>query len=195
MEILDTHIVQGIKNDEEKYFRYVFDSSYDKLFFFAKEFVQDDDTANSVAQGAFIKLWEKRKELRVDSNLLAWLFTVTKNDCLKLLRKRRKESLVDDSIINFADENIVGLKALEQFDTSELVLKEIHQIVEQTLQQLPPRCREIFQLSRFKELKNREIAQQLNISEKAVEAQMTKALKVLKKNLQDYLPLVSWFVI
>lgn len=165
------------------------------FFFFAKEFVQDDDTANSVAQGAFIKLWEKRKDLRVDSNLLAWLFTVTKNDCLKLLRRRRKESLVDDSIINFADENIVGLKALEQFDTSELVLKEINQIVEQTLQQLPPRCREIFQLSRFEELKNREIAQQLNISEKAVEAQMTKALKVLKKNLQDYLPLVSWFMI
>ena len=192
MEILDTHIIQGIQKDEEQYFRYAFDSSYDKLFFFAKEFVQDDDSANSIAQGAFIKLWEKRKDLRADSNLMAWLFTVTKNDCIKLLRQRRKESLVDNSRLDPSNENALGLKALEQFDTSELIFKEINQIIEQTLEQLPPRCKEVFLLSRFEELKNREIAEQLNISEKAVEAQMTKALKVFKNNLKDYLPIVNW---
>jgi len=188
MEILDKDIIKRIQNDEEKYFRYVFDSSYDKIFYFAKEFVRDADTSHGIAQGVFVKLWEKRKELRADSNLMAWLFTVTKNDCLKIFRQQRKEIIID----NPSNENNLGIEALEQFDTSELVIKEMHQIIEQTLQQLPPRCREIFQLSRFEELKNREIAQRLNISEKAVEAQITKALKAMKKNLHEYLPLVNW---
>lgn len=195
MEIRDTHIIKGMRNDEEKCFRFVFDTSYDKLFFFAKEFVHDEDTANSIAQGALIKLWEKRKELREDSNLMAWLFTVVKNDSLKTLRRLRTESLVHHSSVDPSVDNELCIMALEKFDTSELAVKEINQIVEQTLVQLPPRCREIFQLSRFEDLKNREIAQQLNISEKAVEAQITKALKLFKENLKDYLPLVNWLFI
>ncbi|MBI9061867.1 MAG: RNA polymerase sigma-70 factor [Marinilabiliaceae bacterium] len=196
MEIYDQHIVKGLKNGEEKYFKMVFDSSYDKLFFFTKEFVKDDDTAHQLTQGAFVKLWEKRIGLKDHSNLLAWLFTVVKNDCLKWMKKSSLlEPLPLDGQFARDTGNAVNVLALQQLDTSDLSIREINHIINETLNQLPPRCREVFQLSRFEELKNREIAAQLHISEKAVEAHISKALKIFRVNLSEYLPLVSWLFI
>lgn len=100
----------------------------------------------------------------------------------------------------FADEtemkmqNQVYQSALEQLDTSEMAFHEIEAIIEKTLAELTPRCREVFVLSRLKGKKNHEVAQELNISTKAVEAQITKALKVFKGALKDFLPLLACLI-
>jgi RNA polymerase sigma-70 factor, ECF subfamily len=80
-------------------------------------------------------------------------------------------------------------------DTSVTTFQEIEAIIEKTLSELPDRCREIFVLSRFEGRKNHEIASELNISEKAVEAQITKALKQFKIALKDFLPILSYIFI
>ena len=83
--------------------------------------------------------------------------------------------------------------ALEQLNTSVVTFREIEDIIEKTLADLPPRCREVFVFSRYGGKKNHEIAGELDISLKAVEAQITKALKQFKVALKDYLPLF-WFI-
>jgi RNA polymerase sigma-70 factor (ECF subfamily) len=81
--------------------------------------------------------------------------------------------------------------AVEPFET--YVLSELEALFKKSLNKLPERCREIFELSRFQGLKNREIAEMLHLSEKTVENQMTKAIRILKEELKDYLPLLTFF--
>ncbi len=88
-----------------------------------------------------------------------------------------------------------NLDALDSFDTSALTFHEIEKIIEDTLKQLPPQCGVVFKLSRFEEKKYKEIAKELNISVKAVEGHISKALKLFRTNLKDYLPLVAFLSI
>jgi RNA polymerase sigma-70 factor (ECF subfamily) len=88
-------------------------------------------------------------------------------------------------------QNQIYLSALEQFDTSALAFQEMEVIIKKTLEELPSHCRKIFILSRMEGKKNQEIAEELNISVKAVEAQITKALKVFKITLRDFLPVLA----
>jgi RNA polymerase sigma-70 factor (ECF subfamily) len=182
----ESQLVERINAGDEAYFKLVFDTYYDRVCSFTKEFVSEEVITEEIAQGVFIKLWEGRKRLSPDSNLMGWLFTVAKNDCLKYLRQLKKERVLD-----FSSEELISIKALESFDTSNLNLLELHRLIKASIEELPPRCREVFELSRKAELKNREIAEQLGISEKMVEAHISKALKVFRSNLKDYLPLLA----
>ena len=86
----------------------------------------------------------------------------------------------------------MNLDTLNTIDTSVIAFHELEQIIEKTLEELPPQCRRVFELSRFKEMKNREIAEELNISVKTVEGHISKGLKIFKIALKDYLPLVAY---
>ena len=97
-----------------------------------------------------------------------------------------------DEIATLEMQNLVHSSALEQLDTSNVSFQELESIIERTMADLPPRCREIFMLSRFEGKKNQEVADELNISVKAVEAQISKALKVLRVALKDFLPFVAY---
>ena len=92
-------------------------------------------------------------------------------------------------------QNQIYAEALSALNTSTIAFQEIEVIIEKTLSELPPRCREIFILSRMDGKKNKEVAETLDISVKTVEAQITKALKMLRVSLKDYLPLVAWLLI
>ena len=89
----------------------------------------------------------------------------------------------------------MNIEALTSLDTSELTFTEIERIIEETLAGLSPQCRKIFEMSRFSDKRNKEIAEELNISVKAVEGQITKALKIFRITLKEYLPLIAWLFI
>lgn len=84
-------------------------------------------------------------------------------------------------------------KSLSDFETGNLVFEELQVQFRVALEKLPPTCRLIFEMSRFADKKNREIAEELNLSIKTVEAQISKALRSLKSDLKDYLPLIAIF--
>jgi RNA polymerase sigma-70 factor (ECF subfamily) len=90
--------------------------------------------------------------------------------------------------------NQILFPALEQLDTSVTTFQEMEAIIEKTLSELPPRCREIFILSRFEGKRNNKIAEELNISLKAVEAQITRALKAFRVALKDFLPILAYLL-
>ncbi|MDD4190928.1 MAG: RNA polymerase sigma-70 factor [Mangrovibacterium sp.] len=184
-------IVTRFVNGDEDAFKFIFHFFYPRIYHFVRSYIPGDDLSEDVVQDTFLILWNKRNDLKADTNINAWLYTVARNACLKKIRdgKSKKELL-----FFHLNELELGMnvEALAKVDTSELVFREIEQIITDTLAGLPPQCRKIFEMSRFENKKNAEIAGELDISVKAVENQMTKALKIFRNTLKDYLPVVAY---
>jgi RNA polymerase sigma-70 factor (ECF subfamily) len=185
-------IVMRLQGGDTAAFERVFESFYHRLYSFINQYVNDSEVAKNILQDVFLLLWEKKSILLDDSNLSAWLYTVSKNKALKYLRhKEYVTNHVEISLLR-QNENMLNASALDSIDTSEFAFREIEKIIERTLNSLPEQVQEIFNLSRFENLKNKEIAEKLGISEKTVEANITKSLKLLRRALKDYLPLVLY---
>ena len=136
------------------------------------------DEAEDLVQQAFVKLWESRGRLDIAWSLKAYLYKSVHNACLNRIRSRHVQS-------KYLDFNAQQLEMTHTppDDTSPELLERF----QRALDDLPPQCRLIFELSRFEALKYREIADQLGISIKTVETQMGKALRVMRVQLADYL--------
>jgi len=187
--ILDrTEIVQKIKSGNQSAFESLYRSFYPKLSYFSGQYLLDADMANNVAQDAFTELWEKRATLQSDTNIQAWLFTVTKNKSLKQISKERSKQRYRNYIK--ARQLDINYQSLAGLDTDNFVFEELQQKVEMALSKLSPPVRAVFEKSRFEDKKNREIAEELGISIKTVEAHISKALKLLRTELKEYLPLL-----
>ncbi|HZL11864.1 MAG TPA: RNA polymerase sigma-70 factor [Prolixibacteraceae bacterium] len=191
----DLELVNRIKSNDENAFKIVFREYYSRLYYFILEFVSLEDIAENIVQDTFFTLWNKRKELKDDSNLSAYLFTVARNNCLYKLRDQRYKKRLFDSNSFDINELEMYSEVLNSMDSSAFTFKEIDRIIEQTLAELPPQCKRVFILSRFEERKNKEIAEELNISVKVVEKHITKGLKKFKTSLKDYLPFVAYLFI
>ncbi|MGD9556886.1 MAG: RNA polymerase sigma-70 factor [Mangrovibacterium sp.] len=181
-------IVHQIKAGDQQVFESLYRFFYPKLSYFSGQYLLDADNARSVVQEVFAELWEKRALLQSDTNIQAWLFTVTKNKSLKQIGKERsKQRYVDYLKARQLDVNYQSLIA---FDTSNFLFEELQQKIEVALAKLSPPVRTVFEKSRFEEKKNREIAEELGITVKTVEAHISKALRLLRDELKDYLPLL-----
>ena len=151
--------------------------------YFAKQYIYDIEVSKNIVQDVFTELWDKRNVLHEDTNLNAWLFTVTKNKSLKIISRLKSQKNYDSYLKSRQLD--VNYNALSDFDTS----KELQAQINAALEKLSPACRKVFELSRFEDRKNKEIAKELNLSIKTVEAHISKALRSLKADLKYYLPL------
>jgi RNA polymerase sigma-70 factor (ECF subfamily) len=173
-----------IQNDFDR----IYLSYFYRLHRFAKEYVMSDADAENIVQDVFLLLWEKREVLNIQISLTAYLFSLVKNKCIDYLRHR--------VITNeFQQELSLKLASLEELDSAFVSDEEIEQFLADAINKLPKRCREIFIKSRIEGKKYREIAEELNISVNTVESQMAIALKKLRIELKDYLPLLLFLTI
>ena len=132
-------------------------------------------------ESVFCRIWEKRDRLQVHTSLKAYLYGSVYHECVDWLRQE-KNSRAHRSQILRSNNQAAGETAAGKTELGQLEKR-----LQQALDELPDQCRAIFQLSRFGELKYREIAEQLGLSIKTVEAQMSKALKLLRQKLADFL--------
>jgi len=189
------HLIERLQNDDESAFEVIYKKFVPRLYYFISEYIPHKDIAENIVQETLMVLWNKRSELIPNTNLDAYLYTVAKNNCLYKLRDNRYRERFLASPDTEALEAKANCSALEMLDTSQLIMEEIELIIARTLEQLSPQCRAVFKMSRFDEKKNKEIAEELNISVKAVEGHITKALKVFRVALKDYLPLVAFLFV
>lgn len=158
------------------------------LFYYACKFV-DEDPAKDIVQDVFLKLWDDRS-IQVNESLNGLLFTMVRNKCLQLIEKEKVRA-------GYANRALLALREQEiqyyEGESHSIIQKELMQQLEEAINRLPDKCREVFILSRYHDKKNREIAEELGISVKAVEKQITKALHSIRKDLKDYLPLFLLF--
>jgi len=180
-------ILQLIKDDRNS-FKNIFQSYYQPLCHLSTHYLDDKDEAKGVVQDAFVKLWEIRHELNPDSNLRNFLFTLVKNDCLNIL-KRRQVLLKHHEKIRWMEMHY-QYESLSRMGDDYLEFDELKHKIDLAIQNLPEHCRVVFEFSRFENLKNREIAEKLGVTQKTVEAHLTKALKILRIELKDYLPVI-----
>jgi RNA polymerase sigma-70 factor (ECF subfamily) len=189
MKVLSNDIILLLNKKNEAAFEVVFNTFYPRLVAFAKQYVVEDDALNLV-QDAFIALLDKTPFFPDENQLQSYLYTNVKNNCLMFLRHEKVKKKYFDAKIATENQVCLNVQALERIDTSSIAFAEMEHLVNSALDNLPPRCREVFVLSRFERKKNAEVASMLNISEKAVEAQITKALKFFRVVLKDYLSLL-----
>lgn len=188
MNLTGLEIVREIKSGDKSVYESLYRFFYPKLSYFSNQYLLDVDAANSVAQDVFTELWEKKLTLHEDTNIQAWLFTVTKNKSLKLISKEKTKQKYNDYIR--ARQLDINYKSLTDFDTSNFLFEELQDKIKTALAKLSPPVRAVFEKSRFEDKKNREIAEELGISVKTVEAHVSKALKLLRTELKEYLPLL-----
>ncbi len=190
----EQQLLKRLKKDDEAAFKVIFNDFYSKLYYFVFEFVPLKDVAENIVQDTLVTLWNKRNQLKDDSNLTSYLFTVAKNNALKRLRDKKYSQKLFSNAIDVGELDL-NVETLSIVDTSVCAFMDIEQIIRETLASLPPQCRKVFELSRFQEMKNREIAEELNISIKTVEKHISKGIKIFKIALKDYLPLVAYLFV
>ncbi len=177
MQNLQKHI-RFTRSDFEQLFK----SHFVHLCNFAHQYVPDQDSAKDITQKVFINLWENRENIDPDKSIRSYLFTSVRNRCLNYIRDQKKyRSKVLDLEIHDFDVT---------FEEDHMAVDELKAKIAEAMAVLPEKCRMVFEMSRYKNMKYRDIAETLDVSVKTVEAHMSKALKTLRKQLQDYMYLL-----
>lgn len=184
-----------IQKPYEYNFEKLYSAYFTKLVRFASEFVLSTEDAENIIQDIFIYLWEHQEILKNISNLNAFLFVLVKNKCIDFIRQKKlQEQKMEEFESVMEKEFQLKIYALQEFDENALSTDDIEKILDDAINSLPEKCREIFILSRMEALKHKEIAERLNISSKTVENQITTAIKKLRIELKDYLPLFYFII-
>ena len=168
-------------------FEEVFKTYFKPLTAFAYKFVKDADDAKSIVHDVFMKLWEKKETIDMSKSVKSYLFTSVNNRSLNFIRDHKKFTNEEFILENQHDDH------WEVSD--ELSAVDIQKKVDSTLNNISPKAKQVFIMSRNEGLKYREIAEKLNISIKTVETHMSTALKELRKNLKEYLTALILFLI
>ena len=174
-DILITKLTQG----DERAFEALFKLYYARLTLFSNRFVNDLSIAEEIVADVFALLWEKGHEVTFSSSVSSYLFKMVQNRSLNYLKHQKIENLY-----------VAYLERNNLFDEVRSAVengyeeKELAQQINAAINTLPEKCREIFVLSRFSDMKYKEIASQLNISPKTVERQVSIALEKLRQTLK-----------
>lgn len=165
--------VRALKNDERATFNFLFDKYYSRLYYFSNRYLNMTSEAEEVVQDVFLKLWLNKDTLDENLSIQSYLFTIVKNSVLNIIRKRTSRR-------NYEQNELFTSTAYAAESPIDVEFLELSKILQDAINTLPSKRKEVFLLSRYEELTNKEIAEKLGISIKTVEAQITAALKQLK---------------
>lgn len=180
-EYSDQEILKLLQDNSDKAIDILFRQYYGFLCHAVYKIIPDTNLVEDIAQDVFYELWRKRSRLSIKTSLKAYLRRAAMNKALNFIR---------DQKIKFDDEEKQApLESKIPSINQKLEAAELQQLIDKVIDDLPERCRIVFVLSRFEELSYNEIAKQLDISSKTVENQISKALKILRVRLGDYLNL------
>jgi len=167
-------------------FDLIYEKYSGKLYAFCLKYLRSTAEAEELVQSVFLKVWENHKNLRKESSFKSYLFTIAYNDICKLFRKRNyRQQFIDDTL----HENSQSSSETEDGINYQSVLEHVQQIVDK----LPERQKIIFVKSRQEGKSSKEIAEEVGLSPGTVDNYISEALKFIRKNLGDNLPLLLFF--
>ena len=176
MESREKHIIEGLRSGREDAYRQIFEEYYQKLVLFAHRYLNDIESSRDIVQDLFVKLYDSRHSISIQTSLKSYLYSAVKNRCLNLVKQKQvKEKHRQMSIF---EANVPDPDLEEEMDAVELEAR-IYEIISK----LPDKCRQIYIMSRVDGKPNGEIADELNLSIRTVETQVSKALKSLRNSL------------
>ena len=191
---VDEQLLEDIKDGKASALEIFFQNSHARLLNYAKLFVARDAVAADMVQEAFIHFWANRKELRRGKSIESLIFTSVRNRCLNYLRD---ENTYRNHLDNFKTER-TDIQHLAQYDflsneeesLEELLLKELNISIDN----LPEKCRQVFVMNKIDGKKQREIAEELGISQKVVEKHIATAKMKLRESLEFKFPTLSLLI-
>jgi len=175
----DTIWIERLKEGDMQAFEALFKAYYEKLCLFANRLTDDLHAAEEIVADTYAFIWEKRETLLISYSFRAYIYRAVQNRCLNHLKHRNVVREYVDHVLQ---------THLPTHDYQDIVREEeLEREVTMAIESLPEKCREIFKLSRFQQLRYAEIAQQLGLSPKTVERQMSIALEKLRRHLKHLL--------
>jgi RNA polymerase sigma-70 factor (ECF subfamily) len=186
MHLPDDRVFLSIQSGDKKALEMLFNTYYDPLCRYANSYLHDPDEAEEIVQNSFLRIWEKRKQLSIETSVKSYLYQIVRNACLNEIKHQKVKKLHGESVMNEGEQHY-------ESSDQQTLRAELSDRISAAIEKLPGQCQVIFRMSRFEELKYQEIANQLNLSIKTVENQMGKALRIMREELKDYLPLIAIF--
>ena len=186
---IEKKVVLQLISGNEKAYELIFHQTKGKLKGFLKKALPKDEDVESIMQDVYLKLWATRKFIHPDKNFETYLFAITRNLVIDVMRKRlNKQKYLEDLCrqLNEGQKNSLDTKTIVEYSELE---KKIIELIDR----LPEKRREIFKLNRLEGLTYKEIAEKLNISENTVDSQMRKALAFFHLEIEHYLGLLIWW--
>lgn len=175
----DKHLISRLKQNDQKAFDEIFQIYYSRVYNLAFRFLHSREETEEIVQTVFITIWESRQKIDEEKSFTAYIYSIarhlTYNQLKKAVYKQR-----------FIEYSLQGTEPVENVSEDTFYFKELQQLLEEAMAELPPRRREIFHLSRNKGLSYKEIATRLSVTESTVNTQISKAIEFLKEKLKDY---------
>jgi len=167
--------LKAIKEGDRKAYKYVFEHYYSRLCRYTSNLTYNADQAEDIVQEVFIHLWNNRKEILITTSLKSYLYKSCYNKCIDTYRKKKRVSEVLEEYRH--------AKLMELVEKDKNLDSNRMEILNRAIDHLPPRCKEIFLLSKSQGLKYKEIADHLGISQKTVENQIGRAYSILRREI------------
>lgn len=171
-------ILRLIGGDEDAFCE-LYATYKNRLIYFAMRFLKSREYAEDVFQDAFTVVWQSRRFINPDASFSSYLYTIMRNRILKQLRNAANEEKLKESILSQALDYTEDTKR-------EVMLNDLKSLISHALQQLTPRQREIFEMSREAQLSHKEIADKLGISINTVQEHISTSLKLIRTYLIKY---------
>lgn len=182
---VNNEIIAELKRSNIKTFEMLFHKFSRGLISFANSFIHDRVMAEDIVQESFFALWQQRESLYSDQSLKSFLFGIVRNKSLNYLNRKVDKTLSIEDMTEddfFLNRKLLSLESIDSYDVD---IANLQREIDNTFNSLPDIFKDVFNLSRNEHLSNKEIAEILNISVKAVEKRMTKTLKIFKEKLGD----------
>lgn len=176
----DRELLEGLRRGDQDAFDAIFRAHYAELVGAAERLLHGRGLSEEVVQEVMLELWRRRDSIAIEESVRAYLYRATRNRALNVLRHER--------VVDAAAPRARGESATAAEAEDNVLDREIDVALAEAMDALPPRCREVFELSRVQGLRYSEIATVLGLSVKTVEAQMGKALRILRERMARWLP-------
>lgn len=179
----DIIFCEMFRNGNEKAFKHLFDKYYVPLCRYMFLFVKNEQDVEEMALDIFEYIWENRENFDIKTNFKSYIFQAGRNRCLNFIRDRKELFDINEEVMSLASD-----------DNDRIEVIELNNLIEEAICQLPDKCRDVFVKSRFSNKTNKEIAESMNISIKTVEAQITKALRTIRKYIGEVYIIFFYFL-
>lgn len=179
MTLHDTARFKAIQKGNIQEYELLFREYFQPLLSYAISILKSEADAEEVVQDIFFNLWKNKKKLNIHTSFSSYLYRAVHNNCLQLLKREKRKLIYQQDQRNWNHHESLSPWEILQYN-------ELYEKINSAVDELPENCKTIFKLNRFQGLKYSEIAEKLAISIKTVEANMTKALKHLRRHMDEY---------
>ena len=170
----DKRLIEAIRDNSESAFQIIYDKYFTRLITFITKLSHNRMLAEEIAQLSMVKFWEQREKINITSSLKSYLYKMAYHEYLLHIRRESKYPIIEDIVIEAIDE-------LSDDNDNQVLLQKVYK----EINKLPPKCREVFIMSKIDGMNYKEISTHLGISSKTIESHMTKAFRLIRNALKD----------